>query len=31
LLVPTNKAIMALSRKPNQGPATSEPIIEMSE
>ncbi|KAF8547800.1 hypothetical protein OG21DRAFT_1516701 [Imleria badia] len=31
LLVPTNKAIMALSRKPHQGPETVEPETEMSE
>ncbi|KAL4068837.1 hypothetical protein V8B97DRAFT_1970115 [Scleroderma yunnanense] len=31
LLVPTNKAIMAQPRKPHQGPASSEPQIELSE
>ncbi|KAF8435779.1 hypothetical protein L210DRAFT_3408718 [Boletus edulis BED1] len=31
LLVPTNKAVMALSRKPHQGPAPDEPEVEMSE
>ncbi|KAH7914547.1 hypothetical protein BJ138DRAFT_1079270 [Hygrophoropsis aurantiaca] len=28
VLVPTNKAIMALARKPHQGPAPAEPTIE---
>ncbi|KAF9237049.1 hypothetical protein BU15DRAFT_49197 [Melanogaster broomeanus] len=31
LLVPTNKAVMALARKPHQGPAPTEPEIHMSE
>jgi len=31
LLVPTNKAVMALSRKPHQGPEPVEPKIDISE
>lgn len=31
LLVPTNRAVMALSRKPHQGPPSAVPVIEMSE
>ncbi|KIJ66584.1 hypothetical protein HYDPIDRAFT_86539 [Hydnomerulius pinastri MD-312] len=31
LLVPTNKAVMALARKPHQGPAPVEPKIEITE
>ncbi|KIM82228.1 hypothetical protein PILCRDRAFT_820609 [Piloderma croceum F 1598] len=31
LLVPTNKAVMALSRKPHEDPAPTEPVIEISE
>ncbi|KAI5998241.1 hypothetical protein EDD15DRAFT_307804 [Pisolithus albus] len=31
LLVPTNRAVMALGRKPHQGPPSAVPIIEMSE
>jgi len=31
LLVPTNKAVMQLSRKPHQGPVPTEPVIETSE
>ncbi|KIN93261.1 hypothetical protein M404DRAFT_171547 [Pisolithus tinctorius Marx 270] len=31
LLVPTNRAVMALARKPHQGPPSTVPIIELSE
>ncbi|KAG8219233.1 hypothetical protein J3R82DRAFT_71 [Butyriboletus roseoflavus] len=31
LLVPTNEAVMALTRKPHQGPASAEPEVGMSE
>ncbi|KAI6105971.1 hypothetical protein EV401DRAFT_2213885 [Pisolithus croceorrhizus] len=31
LLVPTNRAVMALTRKPHQGPPSAFPVIELSE